>query len=73
MFIEKQTTLTTIADWVYESFGLKIDKDTARQIKRASQNGSLLWSQQHLITTDESDLHITWGSAYEQAKAKRED
>lgn len=72
MFINKNTTLTTIASWVYDSFGLKIDKHTARQIKTASQSGSLSWSKMHLITTDASQLCITVGTDYEQTKAKRE-
>ena len=56
--ITSRTRLATIKRLILEDFGVEIDLLVAKDIKEANKKGTLLWTNDHLIITDQRGLQI---------------
>jgi len=57
--ITQRTSLSEIRDQVLLDFGVAVSNDTAHAIRDAARNGCLMWTAEHLCTTDSSRLKFT--------------
>jgi hypothetical protein len=57
--LSSRTSLRRIRELVEMDFREQIDNETARAIRDALGKGSLIWTAEHIRTTDGSGINIT--------------
>lgn len=49
--VNASTSLARIKELVRVDFGVDISTETAKEIKNAAKNGTVIWTSEHCITT----------------------